>query len=292
MLASPCRSAMACTDTGHQSLDTVRRLISPTQYPGWGSWNNSYNSTLPRYLYINWRMASSGMLRRVALVRTDVWEEISNSIMRVTRTCVLHSVHQFLVTANVAPSSLILVNLMMEKLSSSETSVLTRVTRRNIPKDDILHSHRRENLQSYILRIILKLHCHLWTNCLQNVWDSTSHNPMDVDSRSEGKNYLLYFKMYYVTYRGVLRELGLVWNLFAIVHSHTNYNWEHLSSGNSLGPSCGLVFGVSRNSPRALSRNDWLPIWLKLATRCGNWPILGTGTHYGHWTSILTHNRN
>jgi hypothetical protein len=34
---------------------------------------------------------------------------------------------------------------------SSETSVLTRATRRNNPEDTILHSHRRENLKSYIL---------------------------------------------------------------------------------------------------------------------------------------------
>jgi hypothetical protein len=53
-------------------------------------------------------MASSGMLRRVALEATDVSEE----------------------------------------LSASETSVLTTVTRRNIPGDDILHSHRHENLKS------------------------------------------------------------------------------------------------------------------------------------------------
>jgi hypothetical protein len=32
----------------------------------------------------------------------------------------------------------------------SETSVLTRATRRNNPEDTILHSHRRENLKSYI----------------------------------------------------------------------------------------------------------------------------------------------
>jgi hypothetical protein len=88
-----------------------------------------------------WRMVSSGMLRRVALVRTDV------------HLVFLRSVRRLLVTANVVPRSPILVTLMKEALSSSDTLVLTRATQRNIPEDAILHSHRRENLKSYMALI-------------------------------------------------------------------------------------------------------------------------------------------
>jgi hypothetical protein len=104
-------------------------------------------------------MVSSGILRRVALVRTDVSEKLSASLIRVTRidelgtTLAVTSNRRTL--ANV-PSSPILVTLMKEALSSSETSVLTRATRRNIPEDGILHSHRRENLKSYIFCSILQ----------------------------------------------------------------------------------------------------------------------------------------
>jgi hypothetical protein len=113
------------------------------------------------------------MLRRLALVRTDVSEEFSASIIRMTRigelgttlavttnrrtlwrsSVFLRSVRRLLVTANVL-SSPILVILMMEARSSSETSVLTRATRRNIPENTILHSHRREDLESYIVLTI------------------------------------------------------------------------------------------------------------------------------------------
>jgi hypothetical protein len=85
-------------------------------------------------------MVSSGLLRRVALVRTDVSEEPGASFIRVKYQVFLRSVRRLLVAACVVPSSPIFVTLMKEVLSSSETSVLTRVTRRNNPEDAILHS--------------------------------------------------------------------------------------------------------------------------------------------------------
>jgi hypothetical protein len=114
------------------------------------------------------RMVSYGMLRRVALVRTDVSEELSASFIRVTRIDELGTTRAatrnrrtlrrntwLVVPACVVPGSPILVTLM-EALGSSETSVLTRATHCNIPEDTILHSHRRENLKTYIAKFRLQ----------------------------------------------------------------------------------------------------------------------------------------
>jgi hypothetical protein len=65
-------------------------------------------------------MASSEMLRSVALVRTDVPKELSSSFIRMA-------------------------------------SVLTRTTLRNIPEDAVLHSPRRENLKSYRSHLVSSL---------------------------------------------------------------------------------------------------------------------------------------
>jgi hypothetical protein len=75
-------------------------------------------------------MVSSGMLRRVDVVRTDVSEEPCASVIRVTR----------------------IVELGTTLAATSNRRTLRRNIR--IPEDTILHSHRRENLKSYINSLI------------------------------------------------------------------------------------------------------------------------------------------
>jgi hypothetical protein len=82
------------------------------------------------------------MLRNVALVRTNVLEERSASIIRVTK-----------------------ISDLRTTLYSSETSVLTRTTLCNIPENSILQSHHCENLTNwschiFSYRVFIMVHWH------------------------------------------------------------------------------------------------------------------------------------
>jgi hypothetical protein len=93
----------------------------------------------------------------MALVTTDVSEEriatrfrmirigelgarltVTSNRRTQTHIVFLCCLHRLLVTANVPPSSPIVVTLMMVAIRSSETSVLTRATRHHTTEDGIL----------------------------------------------------------------------------------------------------------------------------------------------------------
>jgi hypothetical protein len=75
----------------------------------------------------------------MVIAKTDVSEELSASIIRMTRIGEVRKTLAQLATDARCEEIQSLVALMIEALSSFETSILTRATRRNIPVDDILH---------------------------------------------------------------------------------------------------------------------------------------------------------
>jgi hypothetical protein len=100
---------------------------------------------------------SSGMLRRVVLVRTDVSDEPNASFIKVlgsSETAVLTRAIRRNIPETILHSHR---REPLEALGSSETSVLTRAIRCNIPEDTILHSHHRENLKSYTVLFLVHL---------------------------------------------------------------------------------------------------------------------------------------
>jgi hypothetical protein len=93
-------------------------------------------------------MTSSGLLRRVALVRIDVSEELRASFIRVTRIGELGTT--LAVTTN------------------------WRTLRRNtIPEDAILHIHCRENFKSYVFLIVCLFHFLGWSGTKSNISEAT-----------------------------------------------------------------------------------------------------------------------
>jgi hypothetical protein len=102
-------------------------------------------------------------------------------------------VPQVLVTANIVSKQLILFTLMMEVICASETSVRTTSKRRNIPEDDILHSHRPEDLKSR--EKSFRIDCNFGLFCLNQCLGTITGSSPAVPTDSSGRRRLVWIDL-------------------------------------------------------------------------------------------------